>query len=281
MPEQRGWIRSSSCLKRASPQTKFCRRLPSAPRAAAFPGTYDDGIRWLAEHAEANGLYVCNSLNPMRIEGQKSIVYELAQDLDWALPDWIVLPGGALSNAAALGKGLQDLYALGFVSKLPRVAVVQAEGASPFHRMVDASAGVLVPEPHPRTVASALNIGHPPSWRKALATLKLTAGVTTAVSDAEIMAAKACVDRSGIGCEPASAAALAGLRKLVLGGVVHPDETAACILTGNLLKDTEALRDYHLDAAYSGAPWRNGIHRIRLDGDWYGSLPRSAASAPN
>ncbi|QHT60796.1 threonine synthase [Paenibacillus lycopersici] len=244
---------------------KVLQTLAYGAQVAAFPGTYDDGIRWLDEHAEENGMHICNSINPLRIEGQKSIVFELAQDLDWTLPDWIVLPGGALSNASALGKGLRELHALGFIAAMPRVAVVQAEGASPFHRMVAASSDTLIPEPSPRTAASALNIGHPPSWRKALDTVHRTNGVTVAVSDAEIMAAKACVDRSGIGCEPASAAAAAGLRKLVLAGTIHRDETAACILTGSLLKDTDAIRGYHLDGAFAEAPWRNGIRRIRLD----------------
>ncbi|QHW29964.1 threonine synthase [Paenibacillus rhizovicinus] len=251
---------------------KVLQTLAYGAQVAAFPGTYDDGIRWLNENGEKNGCYVCNSVNPMRIEGQKSIVFELAQDLNWELPDWIVLPGGALSNASALGKGLRELFALGFIARLPRVAVVQAEGAGPFHRMVDASLSTLIPEPAPRTVASALNIGNPPSWRKALETLKLTAGVTTAVSDAEIMAAKACVDRSGIGCEPASAAAVAGLRKLVQGGVIHRDETAACILTGSLLKDTNAINSYHLGADYSEAPWRNGIRRVKLNEEFQVNL---------
>ncbi|WP_308639363.1 threonine synthase [Paenibacillus silvisoli] len=215
-----------------------------------FAGTYDDGIRWLRDHAEEQGCYVCNSINPLRIEGQKSIIFELAHDMNWQLPDWIVLPGGALSNAAALGQGLSDLYALGFIDKLPRVAVIQAEGASPFHRMAARGSQQLVPEPKPSTRASALNIGHPPSWPKALRMLEMTSGVTAAVSDAEIMEAKACIDRSGIGCEPASAAAVSGLRKLVREGIVSRDETAACILTGSMLKDTDALREFHLEGKW-------------------------------
>ena len=212
----------------------------------SFTGTYDDGIQFLEEKAEQVGLYLCNSINPLRIEGQKSIIYEIAQDLDWKLPDWIILPGGALSNAAALGRGLQDLFSLGFITKLPQVAVVQAEGASPFHRMVAGSQRILTPEQKPYTRATALNIGNPPSWRKAVHTLELTQGTTISVSDDEIMEAKARIHRSGIGCEPASAAGVAGLRKLVRQGIIHPDQTAVCILTGSMLKDTEAIDAYHL-----------------------------------
>lgn len=223
---------------------KVLQTLAYGAQVRTFTGTYDDGIHWLDKHAEAEGLYVCNSINPYRIEGQKSIVYELAQDLDWTLPDWIVLPGGALSNASALGKGLQDLYELGFIAKLPRVAVIQAEGASPFHRMVASGDDIMTPESQPSTVASALNIGNPPSWRKARDVLQLTNGVTAAVTDGEIMAAKIHIDRAGIGAEPASAAAVAGLRKLFRSGTIHPDETAACIVTGHILKDSDALRHY-------------------------------------
>ncbi|AZN43734.1 threonine synthase [Paenibacillus albus] len=223
---------------------KVLQTLAYGAQVRTFTGTYDDGIRWLDKYAEAEGLYVCNSVNPYRIEGQKSIVFELAQDLNWTLPDWIVLPGGALSNASALGKGLHDLYTLGFIDKLPRVAVIQAEGASPFHQMIASGGDALTPEVKPSTVASALNIGNPPSWRKARDVLHLTNGVTAAVSDNEIMEAKLLIDRSGIGAEPASAAAVAGLRKLVNEGAIHSEETAACIVTGHLLKDSDALRTY-------------------------------------
>ncbi|MGF9697794.1 threonine synthase [Paenibacillus sp. MABNR03] len=222
----------------------------------SFEGTYDNGIKFLEEHSESLGLYICNSINPFRIEGQKSIVYELAQDLNWELPDWIVVPGGALSNVSALGKGLSDLFALGFIDKLPRVAVIQAEGASPFYKMITAQKQVLEPEPHPYTLASALNIGDPPSWRKAMRTLKETNGAAMSVTDEEILNAKAVVDASGIGCEPASAATVAGVKKLIQANIIDKDETVACILTGNILKDTDALRMYHIEKDH---PYSNKI----------------------
>ncbi|MEW9699168.1 threonine synthase [Paenibacillus sp. SI8] len=247
--------------------------------ALSFEGTYDDGIRFLEKHAEELGLYVCNSVNPLRIEGQKSIVYEIAQSMKWQLPDWIVLPGGALSNATALGKGLRDLKELGFIERLPRVAVVQAEGASPFHEMMAEGKEQLVPQSWPYTRASALNIGNPPSWRKARRVLEATRGVTTSVSDAEILDAKAVIDRSGIGCEPASAAALAGLRKLVREGIADKDETAVCILTGHLLKDTDALQEYHLDAKWPSAAHRNALLSSSLTLEDVGIHLRAAACA--
>ncbi|GAA3410162.1 threonine synthase [Paenibacillus hodogayensis] len=205
-------------------------------------GGYDAGIRYLEEHAEAMRLYVCNSLNPLRIEGQKSIAFELAHQLDWRMPDWIVLPGGALSNAAAMGKGLDELKRIGLIASVPRIAIVQAEGAAPFHRMLLNRESSLRPVDQPATIASALHIGNPPNWPKALRyAIERARGVTVSVSDRDILEAKARIDRSGIGCEPASAAALAGLRRLVADGTIHPEETAACLLTGHLLKDPEAI----------------------------------------
>ncbi|UPK45418.1 threonine synthase [Paenibacillus pabuli] len=230
----------------------------------SFEGTYDNGIKFLEENSESLGLYICNSINPFRIEGQKSIVYELAQDLNWELPDWIVVPGGALSNVSALGKGLSDLFALGFIDKLPRVAVIQAEGASPFYKMITAQKKVLEPEPNPYTLASALNIGDPPSWRKAMRTLEETNGVAMSVTDGEILDAKAVVDASGIGCEPASAATVAGVKKLIQEKIIDKDETVACILTGHILKDTDALRMYHIEKDH---PYSNKIISSSLSMD--------------
>ncbi|MBJ6363217.1 threonine synthase [Paenibacillus sp. GCM10012307] len=226
---------------------KVLQTISYGAKVIAFEGTYDQGIDFLEKYSGELGLYICNSINPFRIEGQKSIIYEIAQYLRWELPDWIVVPGGALSNVSALGKGLGDLYELGFINRLPRVAVVQAEGASPFHQMISKNKNELQPELQPKTVASALNIGNPPSWKKARNTLNATNGITVSVTDDEILNAKAVIDQSGIGCEPASASTVAGLKKLCESGQIHRDETAVCILTGNLLKDTEVLRQYHLE----------------------------------
>lgn len=214
-------------------------------RVLAFEGTYDDGIRFLEAHGRSLGLYVCNSVNPFRIEGQKSMVFELAQTLDWSLPDWIVVPGGALSNAAAIGKAVCELHDSGFIARKPRIAIVQAEGASPFSRMIEAGGSELIPEPKPLTRASALNIGNPPGWRKAWRyAIQGAQGTALSVTDGEIMEAKRLIDTSGIGCEPASAAALAGLKKLRERGVVSRDESAVCVLTGHLLKDTDILMEW-------------------------------------
>jgi threonine synthase len=250
---------------------KVLQTLAYGAKVISFDGTYDDGIRFYEQHSQELGLYICNSINPFRIEGQKSIVYEIAQYLNWNLPDWVVIPGGALSNVTALGKGLQDLKSLGFIDKVPRVALIQAEGASPFHRMMAEGRTELIAEPTPYTRASALNIGNPPSWKKALRTMEETRGVTCSVTDQDILDAKAWVDKSGIGCEPASAATVAGLRKLVSQQVIDKDETAVCILTGNMLKDTDALREYHL-GEWPNASYRNTIRSAELTLDSISNL---------
>lgn len=221
---------------------KLAQTIAYGAEVYGIEGGFDIGVRLLNRYGEELGFYVCNSFNPFRIEGQKSIVIEAAHQLGWSLPDWIVLPGGALSNASALGKGLLEMKAIGLIDRVPRIAVVQAEGASPFHRMIASGGGELVPEPEPRTAASAIRIGNPPSWRKAARVLRECNGVTCAVSDGEIMAAKRVIDRSGIGCEPAAAAGLAGLKMLAEGGTIGRDETALVVLTGHLLKDADAIR---------------------------------------
>ncbi|QJD85319.1 threonine synthase [Cohnella herbarum] len=239
---------------------KVLQTMAYGAKVIEFDGTYDDGIRFYEQFGVELGLYICNSMNPFRIEGQKSIVFEIAQSLNWELPDWILIPGGALSNVTALGKGLLDLHSLGLIDRIPRVALIQAEGASPFHEMMIHGRRELIPVNRPSTIASAMNIGHPPSWRKAREFLKEHKGVTCSVTDEEIMEAKVLIDRSGIGCEPASASTLAGLRKLMAGGTISKDESAVCILTGNLLKDTDVLRKHH----FGGGPGQADPHRVAI-----------------
>ena len=204
-----------------------------------------DAAMWLVQEASAElGLYLLNSVNPWRIEGQKSIIFELIQQRGWEPPDWIVLPAGNLGNTSAFGKALRELKSQGLIDDMPRLASVQAEGANPFYSLWSEREESLTPmEPH--TVASAIKIGNPVSWKKAIRSIEETDGVVEQVSDQEIMDAKAMVDRCGIGCEPASAASVAGARKLVDVGVIDPGEDVVCILTGNLLKDPGASVNYH------------------------------------
>jgi threonine synthase len=196
--------------------------------------------------AERMGIYLLNSMNPFRIEGQKTIMVEMLDQRDWRVPDWVVVPGGNLGNSSAFGKGLRELRALGFIDRLPRLAVVQAEGAAPFYDYFHSAArGAFVPVRAPETLATAIRIGDPVSWPKALNEVELSGGTVEKVTEQEIADAKAVIGQCGIGCEPASAATLAGLRKLVGAGVVAKDADVVAVLTGNVLKDPDYIFKYH------------------------------------
>jgi threonine synthase len=219
-------------------------------------GDFDAAMKLVEQASDAYGIYLLNSINPFRMEGQKTILFDLLQQLEWALPDWVVLPGGNLGNSSALGRALIDLQAAGILAKPPRVAVIQAAGASPFYEAFRSGFRSFEPM-EAETVASAIRIGNPVSYARARRTIEITDGVVEIVSDAELLDAKAMIDRAGIGCEPASATTLAGLRKLVQAGTIAPNAFVAGILTGNLMKDTETVIDYHLGAGSDERPLAN------------------------
>ena len=223
---------------------KLAQSLAYGARTVQIPGDFDAAMRLVERVCARRGIYLLNSINPFRIEGQKAIAFELLQDLDWQVPDWIVLPGGNLGNSSAIYKGLAELHELGMIPRLPRMAVVQAEGASPLYEAWSTAAD-LVPFAQPETIATAIRIGSPVSWRKSLRGVLASNGVVEVVSDQEIVDAKARVDRAGIGAEPASCASVAGIRKLVAAGVIRADERVCAILTGNLLKDPDVVVGYH------------------------------------
>ena len=199
---------------------------------------FDQAFRMLRELTDELGLYLVNSLNPFRLEGQKTIVFEILEQRDWRVPDYLVLPGGNLGNVSAVGKGLLELRRLGLIDKLPRLVVVQAEGASPFYTMIATGADEIIPV-QPRTEASAIRIGNPVNWKKALRALRSTEGLCEAVSDEQIFEAKAALAKDGVGCEPASAASVAGIHKLVRSGKVADGADVVAVLTGHQLKDPE------------------------------------------
>jgi len=207
---------------------------------------FDQNLALVREMSDKLGIYVLNSVNPFRLEGQKSIMFETIQQLRWNVPDWIVVPGGNLGNSSAFGKALCELRDLGLIDRLPRLAVIQADGANPLYQSYQNGLETLVPM-KADTIATAIKIGNPVNYPKAARALRWTDGVVEQVSDQEIMEAKALIDAQGIGCEPASACSLAGVRKLVNSGVIKPNETVVGILTGHLLKDPDATIGYHED----------------------------------
>ena len=224
---------------------KLAQALDYGARVLEIEGNFDVCMRVIQELAEQSSLYLVNSINPFRIEGQKTVAIELAEQLDWIVPDHLVVPGGNLGNSSALGKGFRDLASQGFFAKQPRISVIQAEGAAPFARFVERREADFVNEKHPHTLATAIKIGAPVSWKKAWRAVHETDGHVITVSEQEIADAKAMIGRDGIGCEPASATTVAGIRKLVSDGAIHKDETVVAVLTGHVLKDTDYVIKYH------------------------------------
>ena len=220
-------------------------------------------VRQIAVDVPQLGIYLMNSVNPFRLEGQKSIMYRVLEALDWQPPDWVIVPGGNLGNCSAFGKAYEEMKNLGLVKKVPRLAVINATGANTLNELVsrrgmkwnagkwDATtaqklyAAMDEANYHPHTIASAIEISRPVNLPKALRALSTMNGVVREVSDEEILEHRAMVARWGFGCEPASAAGVAGLRKLLDEQVISPGETVVCILTGHELKDPNATVKYH------------------------------------
>jgi threonine synthase len=225
---------------------KLAQALEYGAKTIQVEANFDQILALVREVAERLGIYLLNSINPFRIEGQKTIMAEMLDQRDWRPPDWVVLPGGNLGNTSAFGKGLRELKELGLIERLPRLAVIQAEGSAPFFDLMhstDRSRLNAVRDPH--TLATAIKIGDPVSWPKALHEVATSDGVVEKVTEQEIADAKAVIGRCGIGCEPASAATLAGIRKLTARGVVSADSDVVAVLTGNVLKDPGYIHEYH------------------------------------
>lgn len=223
---------------------KLAQSLAYGARTLLVRGDFDDCLRLVEQASEQLGVYLLNSINPFRVEGQKTIILELLQQLAWEPPDWIVLPAGNLGNTAAFGKALREAREWGLISRLPRLAAVQAAGAAPF--ALSFAAGFA--QRHrvkADTVATAIKIGNPASYDRAVQAITETDGVVLSTSDAELLEAKAAIDASGVGCEPASAVTLAGLRQLVGSGLVKAGDRVVAILTGHILKDPGLLLRYH------------------------------------
>ncbi len=206
---------------------------------------FDGCVAVLAELVRRAPVYLLNSVNPYRLEGQKTPAFEMAEAMDWKVPDHIIVPGGNLANCSALGKGFAELRTLGLIGRVPRISVIQAEGANPLFLSMSQHDGNQIEAVRADTRATAIRIGNPASWQKAVRVLRETGGWCEQVSEQEIALAKAEIGAEGIGCEPASAVTLAGVKKLVSLGRVLPDETVVLILTGHTLKDPEYTIDFH------------------------------------
>ncbi|MBM4088978.1 MAG: threonine synthase [Planctomycetes bacterium] len=242
---------------------KLSQALDYGALTVQIAGDFDDAMVRVREVCDTLGIYLVNSVNPFRLEGQKSIMFRVLESLRWEPPDWIVVPGGNLGNSSAFGKAFAELKQLGLLQRVPRLAVINAAGADTLYQLYDrrnmrwnqGSVDMRVAENYYRrldeeqkkasTIASAIEINRPVNFRKCLRALEVCDGVVRRVSDQEILDAKAQVGLGGVGCEPASAASVAGARLLRTEGVIGPDDRVVCILTGHQLKDPTATVAYH------------------------------------
>jgi threonine synthase len=216
---------------------------------------FDGCLRLLQELVRQAPVYQLNSINPFRLEGQKTLAFELLEQLDWESPDHIIVPGGNLGNSSAIGKALLEMRDVGLIAHLPKLSVIQAEGANALVRTVREGEGKRLVSMQPETRATAIRIGNPASWEKAVKALHATGGACEQVSELEIAQAKAEIGAEGIGCEPASAVTLAGLKKLLQQGFVKPQETVVLVLTGSLLKDPDYTMEFHRGDLFKGTPY--------------------------
>lgn len=226
-------------------------------------GDFDDAMVRVKEVCAELGIYLVNSVNPFRLEGQKSIMFRVLERLNWEVPDWIVVPGGNLGNSSAFGKAFGELHDLGLIDRKPRLAVINAAGADTLDQLYNQrglrwNSGQVDDEivttyyseldaaqRKASTIASAIEINRPVNLRKCLRALEICDGVVRQVTDQEILDAKAQVGACGIGCEPASAASIAGARRLRTEGVIGANDRVVCIVTGHQLKDPTATVAYH------------------------------------
>ena len=212
---------------------------------------FDGCVRMVNELVRRHPIYLLNSVNPYRLEGQKTPAFELLEQMDWQVPEHIVVPGGNLANSSALAKGFAEMLQLGLIRRVPRISIVQADGANPLYVAMQENGGASLTPVTAETRASAIRIGNPASWQKAVQALRSTGGWCEQVSEQEIAIAKAEIGAEGIGCEPASAVTLAGLKKLVADGRVGTEDRVVLILTGHTLKDSDYTIHFHRDELFS------------------------------
>ncbi|HVP64450.1 MAG TPA: threonine synthase [candidate division Zixibacteria bacterium] len=219
---------------------KLAQALDYGAEIVEVEGSFDDALNTLLATA-GDEVYFLNSINPFRVEGQKTTMFDLLDQLNWQSPDYLIVPGGNLGNSAAFGKAFEELLRFGLIDRAPKMIVVQAAGANPFARMWQTGANELIPVAEPETAATAIRIGNPRSWKKSLRGVQLTGGCVLDVTEGEIAEAKSVIGRDGIGCEPASAVTLAGLRKMRRAGTIAENASVVAILTGHVLKDTNFI----------------------------------------
>jgi threonine synthase len=243
---------------------KLAQALDYGAMTCQLRGDFDACMRVIAEVVRKSRVYLLNSVNPYRVEGQKTAAIEMLDQLGWQVPDHVIVPGGNLGNVSALGKGFLEVRELGFVSTVPKISVIQAAGANALVRTMRETGGERLVPVQAETMATAIRIGNPASWRKAVAVLKATGGACEEVSEEELAMAKAEIGFEGVGCEPASAATLAGLKKLVRAGFVKHEQSVVLLLTGHILKDPEYTLKFHRGELFENAESISHLRRPPL-----------------
>jgi threonine synthase len=272
---------------------KLSQALDYGALTVQISGDFDDAMARVQEVSRQLGIYLVNSVNPFRLEGQKTIMFRVLEALGWETPDWVAVPGGNLGNSSAFGKAFHELHDLGLIDRIPRLAVINAAGANTLHELVERR-GLRWNNGRPNldvasryygemdaaggrasTIASAIEINRPVNLTKCIRALEWCNGVVREVTDQEILDAKAQVGAGGMGCEPASAASVAGVKQLVAEGLIGPDERVVCILTGHQLKDPTATVAYHTadQRQFDEVLGSRGVHSARF--------ANRAVTAPN
>ncbi len=249
----RAGLRAAILLPRGQvSSSKLAQSLDYGALVLEIDGNFDACMRLVAELGDDPSIYVANSINPFRIEGQKTVAFEILEQCHWRVPDHVVVPGGNLGNSTALGKGFSELLDLGLIDRLPKLSVIQADGAAPLARLFASLGGAvdripekLEPVENPQTLATAIKIGAPVSWKKSLRAVLRSGGQIISVSEQELADAKAIIGRDSIGCEPASATTVAGIKKLVAARSISRQDDVVAVLTGHALKDPGYMIGYH------------------------------------
>ena len=219
---------------------KLAQALMHGAKVLSIRGNFDEALKLVRDLCDQEGFYLLNSVNPYRLEGQKTIAFEIADQLGWKAPDRLVLPVGNAGNITAIYKGFKEFKRLGIIDSVPKMTGIQAEGASPVVKAIKDNADMITPEVKPETIATAIRIGNPVNAQKALTAIRESRGTAETVTDDEIiLAQQELAALEGIGVEPASASSIAGLKKLAEMGIIEKDECVVCITTGHLLKDSE------------------------------------------
>ncbi|MCA9529453.1 MAG: threonine synthase [Myxococcales bacterium] len=240
--------------------------LANGAQVCALDTDFDGCMALVRKLAEEEGIYLANSMNSLRLEGQKTVAMEIVQQFEWRVPDWVIIPGGNLGNVSALGAGFTMMYQLGLIDRKPRICVAQAQQANPLYRAYQQGWDTFEPITAGQTEASAIRIGNPVSVRRAIRALEAYDGVVEQASEAELAEASAAADRTGTYTCPHTGVALAALEKLAARGEIRKSDRVVVVSTANGLKFTQFKIRYH-EGTIPGVQSRHPNRPVELPND--------------